>query len=823
MTDLSLELFRARHAVFLRKSREAAHQALLFLGVLEKTDSDRTNRALEEHAPFVLLQVGALGDAVHVPDDYERLRARLDELPPRERERVEEALSIAEQWRGVRGEIDSRRTLALEEVRGVEERIQAFLRRTEPAGRMRRLVSFWLPNTLRYLHKNLALILGAIAAVGGALGFEMFRSLFLNEGWLLLLPLAFLAVPHTANRVLIHLYRKRDLTPFWDVAGDAFRSFRFQAGEPDAGVVRWPRGSRVPLHVARGHAARLLAYLVWFAMVCLAYRVFLSAWVGSTSLTVFVILALFYVLLIAGRMLDYWDFLDPRPVRLFALYLVVGYLVADLVFTSGSQYLIGVSLLLAGRSVFLYLRDRARPMQLGLAAVFLLVTSFALWERSVAERMVWRDPPGAGPAPERLGAREWPFPGGSREGPVVVLAASSGGSRAALYTALTLQRLHREFPHVARRLEAVSGVSGGGVASAAYVTRLMEAGGPGAPGAAASVQWLPEELSADFAFPTFLGGLTPGTTRGEGITRVWREELGFGDRRLGDLARAWRQAAARGDSLPPFPIPLFNATTAYGHDLVLTPLSRSLYVPEYQGVARMEEELARPDGDGLTWVYDRYAIYTLEDVLDRYDPLLAQAALASASAPFPYVGFPFVEIRTRKPLRYSPVRADRQPGEKLVQLSDGAVLSSSGMWSLFQLLMRKAPELRERGVLLVVVDAASMPPAQPHVPKAIVSLSGTVEGYVPKSQLVHRQMYELLQKEYGHRLAVVELDLVPRERYNVPTAWALTDRARAIVRESFEQRWAEEKTTLEEKWRAIQERDPARARIFPLPHRTPAD
>lgn len=809
--DPSLELFRARHAVFVRKAREAAHQALLFLGVLEKTDSPRTNRALEEHATFSLWQVDALLEGVYLPADHHA-------VPPGA---AADALPLAEHWREIRAGIDGRRSLMLDEVRGVEERLHAFLLATRPAGRLNRLFACWLPNALGYLHKNLALILAALFAVGGALGFEMFRSLFLNEGRLLLLPLAFLALPHLASRVLIARARRRDLTPFWDVAGDAFRSFRFQAREPERDVVRWPAGSRAPLEIIRGQAVRLLAYLAWFAVVCVAYRGLLVGWVGSTSLTVFVILALFYLVLLAGRMLDYWDFLDPRPVRMLVLYLVVGFLVADLAFTAGSAYLVAVSILLAGLPVVRFLRRRGPPVRVGYAAPFLLVGGLAWWERAAGARTVWADPPADAAAPARLAPAEWPYPAGRQDDPVVVLAASSGGSRAALYTALTLQRLAREFPEVARRLQAVSGVSGGSLASAAYVARMLDAGGH--PAAAAAVDGLPEDLTANFALPTFLAGLTPGVTRGEGIEAVWREEVGLGERRLGDLARAWRGAAARGDSLAPFPVPLFNATTVNGHDLVMSPLSRALYVPDDGLSAAEHERLVRAGADDLTWVYDRDGIYALEDLLDRYDPPVARAVLASASAPFPYFGFPFVEIRTRKPLRYSPARSDRDTTAKLVQLTDGALLSSSGLWPLYHLLMRKAPELRERGVLLIVVDAASMPPSVPNGRRAMVSLTGTVEGYVPKSQLVNRQMYALLQKEFGHRLAIVQLDMVPRDRYNVPTAWALTARAQQIVRESFERRWAEERSLLPAKWRAIQARNAASARVFPAPLRPPVD
>jgi predicted patatin/cPLA2 family phospholipase len=56
------------------------------------------------------------------------------------------------------------------------------------------------------------------------------------------------------------------------------------------------------------------------------------------------------------------------------------------------------------------------------------------------------------------------------------VAASGGGSRAAIYTAYTLERLHRDTPDVADHLQAVSSVSGGSLASAAYVARRFSLG-----------------------------------------------------------------------------------------------------------------------------------------------------------------------------------------------------------------------------------------------------------------------------------------------------------------------------------------------------------
>src|SRR4029078_9588112 len=91
--------------------------------------------------------------------------------------------------------------------------------------------------------------------------------------------------------------------------------------------------------------------------------------------------------------------------------------------------------------------------------------------------------------------------------PVVVMAAPGGASRAAIYTAYTFERLHRDLPDVAAHLQAVSSVSGGSLASAAYVARRFHLG-------RRFVEWvaawpadvepgeLVEAMSQDFLLPT---------------------------------------------------------------------------------------------------------------------------------------------------------------------------------------------------------------------------------------------------------------------------------------------------------------------------------
>ena len=152
----------------------------------------------------------------------------------------------------------------------------------------------------------------------------------------------------------------------------------------------------------------------------------------------------------------------------------------------------------------------------------------------------------------RVPRSEWPLPGDGA--PVVVMAASGGGSRAAIYTAYTFERLHRDLPDVAVHLQAVSSVSGGSLASAAYVARRFNWGGRFGEWVAAlpadvEPGELVEAMSQDFLLPTIAGALSPFSTRCSPAFRAscgrciacpcrWR-------RASGRPSPAWRRTARR--------------------------------------------------------------------------------------------------------------------------------------------------------------------------------------------------------------------------------------------------------------------------------------
>jgi hypothetical protein len=139
---------------------------------------------------------------------------------------------------------------------------------------------------------------------------------------------------------------------------------------------------------------------------------------------------------------------------------------------------------------------------------------------------------------------------------------------------------------------------------------------------------------------------------------------------------------------------------------VITPLEAAAYhdVSLVQH-ALNENAYDRCAGEGAlpTWVFYRDAIYGLDDLLPGTDLPLSSAVRASANFPF---GFPVVRIRTDHPLRFSPNLLFRSRQRKTIEVTDGGVLSNSGMLPMFHLLDHHAEALTQRGVLLLIVEAS---------------------------------------------------------------------------------------------------------------------
>lgn len=814
--------FLQRHYVFLRQARDASHQAFFFLGLLEVPFSRKAKDAVADYRPFALYQVRALVRAVHLPDDYDQMEDELQadtlQVTEARRRELERAIKLFHRWRAVFDQLQDLRYVELDRLR---RDLTAFLEDSREEALLKRLETHWLPDLLTYLRKNLALLWASVLVLVAVLKVDAVNSLLLNEGRTLLFPLALLALPLAASRFVPGFLRsKLGAAPVWDLGGPALRSFRRQALEPGRLIHRWPAGDQgLWREIFKGQMIQLLAYAVWwlFAFTCLYGLNWLGRCSGST-VTAFLVLSHFYVLLILARALDVWEYLDPRPVRLL---LLLGSLVLLLALFAGiGREVVAISLLgVAFTWPFVSRRHRG---SLRLVVVLCLLGAAGATYRGklTVDKEVWREE-GASPSWKRLGRQDWPFPAppGSRA-PVVLLAASGGGSRAAVYTGLALHKLQAEKPWISEQLQAISSVSGGSLATAAYIARLYETPVATHPKVRRSLRdyrlaELQTALRRDFLLPTLFGALVPGQTRGAAIEEEWRSgPIELHQHRLGDLSRRWLWWKNDGAPVPPFPLPLFNSSTLDGHNVVISPLAKELYTRP-----GLDDEASDPrrnaycevagDEDVPTWVYYRDGVYGLEDFLPRFDPRLSSAVRASANFPF---GFPLVRVETTRPLFFSPIPADREEGEvKTVHLTDGGALSNSGMWSLFNLLMHpeNREQLKKRGVLLIVIEASRMPSYR-RLDQGVNSLWGTIEDQGPVGQRLHREMLELLAMAYGRRIAVVQLDLVPLESYNVFTTWALDHGSLGQLEKSFDRRWKAEAKNLDASWAQLTGSTPAR-------------
>lgn len=819
------EHFFRRHRVFVRRARDVSHQALFFLGLLHDTTSRKAQTAVDGYRPFALEQVRSLVESAPPPGGIPRAA-----IPPGN-EAVGRALDLYERWRELASSLDQLGGVDVLELRKSFER---FLEESRTEGLIGRAAMHWLPDIYNYFRKNLALVWGVLILLAVLAKVEAVNALLRNEVAYnprgLQLPLGLLMVPLALSRAWTFALHRRNppVVPFWDISSSAFRSFRFQALEPGRLINRWPRRTRLRRAIFKGQAVKLSVYVLWwFAAFGLIHGLHRESILGTSgsSLTVFMVLSLCYAVLIVAHVIDLWEYLDPQPVRFLMLVASLGGFVF-LLLGWGREFFIAAFLVASAGCFYAWSRNRESTLRLGFAIGFLVLAGMNLVGWRTHRNAVWQEE-GAGERWSRLTVADWPWPGTD---PVVVLAASGGGSRAAVYTGLTLRKLNEEHPEIAQQLQAISSVSGGSLANAAYIARLLDLGEKRTDPRArlAELAGLDQALGKDFLYPTLMGALRPGRTRGQAIEATWDEgEVALKRHSLSELAAAWGPGRKSASALPPFPVPLFNSTTLDGHALVISPLERKLYTSdEMEEEARnLELSAYRRDqgdqGDAYTWVYYRDGIYALEDLLTGFDPRLSQAVRASANFPF---GFPLVRIRTKKPLFFNP--KDNDLAEKQVELTDGGALSNSGMWSLYHLLMpderEKLEELKRRGVLLLVVEASKMP-TYPNLEQSLNSLWSTIGDQGPVGQRLHRLMFDALGREYGDRIAIVQWDIISRESYNVLTSWALDGDSIAKLGRSFEERWNQERPVLARAWNRLTGKEPGDGKPLVSTRRPPLD
>ncbi len=796
--------FISRHDVFQRKGREAARQSLYYLRLFaEPGVSEEDRQLVEGYARYGYRQIRALINGVHLQSAYWNRDALLEQADDAEKERLNVIFAEVDQWQDmIRDPLNKNPKLVQKDAAVLTAAFERFLEMTRKPAWYRPDNAFTLSDGFRYISKNLAFILSGIAALVIALFVPAVRNLLLNMGWqaipmVLIFPFVYLLIRYIGRRMF----------PIGRAAVDSFTRVKYPSIEPEKGISRFPSTTAFSSRVFKGIALVQFAHLFALGGIILAAYMFwpgLSNVLPNTALSVFILLSVLYLLVIAGHSMDIVDFYDVRSTR-FQILTAAFFLLIGATLTPYGIHLTAAFLAVVGL-IFLayYIRRRALRFRLILAILFLIGAFAMALNLLTRQREAWNINNYEKQNLERITEAEWPH-GGVEEGPPIVLvAASGGGSRAAIYSALMLRQLNKDFPEIAGQLQAISSVSGGSLTNAAYVARMLEIKDKDAAEREAfrreRLNDLTQAVRQDFVLPTLIGSLVPFESRGAAIEHAWEEgPVGLKTTHLSDLAKAWRVSLADSADVP-FPIPMFNSTSLDGHQVVISPFDKAFYTrPEVNGRAAGTSNAYDPIDGVPTWVFYRNGIYGLEDLLAQYDPRLSSSVRGSANFPF---GFPLIQVETDRPLFFSPDPLRRGERRKTVHLTDGGALSNSGLWSLSNLMLNRADDLKKRGVLLIVVEASIQRPFS-GVENRFTSLAGVIINRDPISQNLHRRWFDLLRAEYGDRIGIVQVDVIPRAEYAIMTTWALDRRSIELLEESFAIRWDEEKDNIRQVWQAL--------------------
>jgi len=729
---------------------------------------------------------------------------------------VERQRALLESWQAIGDRIsgiDTHRPLGEWRVDAIHIALRTFLGLSRP--RSRRFVD----GALTYLRKHLLVLFGLILFGLLVLFVEPIAALLRERlGFALACAVLQVVVPWAVTKSILVSLRSRT-RPHDDDGGypakyfnvlciSAF--FHHPAMQYPLGTEAFAPRSPLLLKVLLGLCAKVAIYqALLFTLTLVMYLV--AGYTDAGTRTIVLVFGAMSMVLIALHALDYFDWLEAAPTRVVSV-LVVAALVGLCVVTECSYSAMGWIVLLLGVAMLALgvLGLIHRPFGYLLCTVgFVVAVSLFIADRR-ADDLAWTDQ-GLGADRPLITADHWPHRRSDSEGnapPVIVVAASGGGSRAAYFTAKVFDALDNLCPGgkptcaapLGRHLQAISSVSGGSLANAAYVASRLHRDSD----VPAKRGELSKAIANDFLGPVIRGALDPLTSRNEQLLADWNE-LFFADpdapggrgsaRRpagptMGALARAWDPGEER---FPRFPVPLINSTTLDSHAVVISPLQAAAYSDDQYETARKWCDKHLSDSDESTWVRFRSGIYGLDNLLARYDPDLAHATLASANFPF---GFPLVTLKTKQPLVFSPVPSDRRAGaEKTVCLTDGGVLSNSGMWPLYHLLVntaKAAPEdapdsLERRGVILIVVDVSRMPDY--HGRTESLDLYAAIGDQAPLGDNFHRRMFEALYETLNGRIAIVQIALEPIDEFNVYTSWALDKDSLASLDRQFDKQW----------------------------------
>lgn len=807
MTD---QLILSRHEIFVSKAREACQQSLFFLNMLYKTNWDKATDAVDRYRLFALHQINSLISGVYIPKQRQQIQQELSknqDLDKHLKAKYENAIDFCEDWKELADFLEKNPQLPLEEMSNLRKKILDILKKSKADSVWNFLYHQFFKEFLYYLRKKIALF-WAIALLFFAFKTEAIWGLLKNEGWYVFFPFIFALLPLIVNRfIIIFLFKKSATVAFWDIGGRALRSLFPLAVEPGKLVERWPDKSSLLGYILWSQVGRLAVYGLWWLITILVIKD-----TGGTLRTIYAFLSIGFLILTLANLLDLWDYLSKAPFRFLVLMAATIFIILSI---SGSSrwviilYFLGLAVI----CFLVWLKSHRRTNLVSLIAMILfaivafiggLTQKQEIWQKQ-EEKTIQQQ------LPKRLDQSEWPHESDYND-PVVVMAASGGGSRAAVFAGLTLRKMNEDpdLRKVIENLQAISSVSGGSLANAAYTARLVsvfEKLGHNEYGSSRqdAIKDLDKALSSDFLWPTLTGVFKLRKSRGKSIEEEWEQgDVKLEELRLGDLIDKWRDARSQKSKFPPFPIPLFNTASLEGHDVVISPLKMELYTNTmlHEHAASNENyyteirKLIQNESDNPTWVFYRNGIYGLENLLDHFNPLLSSAVRASANFPF---GFPLVKVKPdpAKALYFSPAK-----NYEMVSLTDGGALSNSGMWSLFQLLMNNKSRLQDRGVLLIIVDAGKMPQYR-NLDKTINALVGTIQDQSTIGQNMHRMMYDLLEKQFDNRIGIVKFDLIELESYNVMTTWALDNDSLGKLRASFDKRWNDKKDEILDKWKVL--------------------
>ncbi|MFB1485389.1 hypothetical protein [Corallococcus sp. RDP092CA] len=343
------------------------------------------------------------------------------------------------------------------------------------------------------------------------------------------------------------------------------------------------------------------------------------------------------------------------------------------------------------------------------------------------------------------------------KGPVLLVSAAGGGSRAAIFAMLALESLHRnplagagdsrpecQDDRLSKHILMVSSVSGGSVASAHFAHRMAE----GTVGATLASEGLLkhapyselatqlkndcgfdnpwplksasiDDMFVDFNAPLLRGVVMPGVGRGSSLAAFWKDYFG------------WPKALPVDGTVP---ILLLNTASVQTGERVVT------------GKPPLPELLVSNEGQG-----ERARVHSMSSLSRTTDIVLADAVRASANFPW-VVDLPEVETQAEPEV-----------------LIDGGIFDNTGI-DTFALLFKALanPErwkdhqpdiqknidalftkLAERGVIFVEIDSGAKPQQGKLQASLLSPITTPVTVYSLATNAFARNMSELQKQQIG--------------------------------------------------------------------------